>query len=64
MRAHLRLLLLAVQFYTRLPVPTWVGYSDELLNKATVYFPLVGWLVGAWQRAFLRGPTCCFAVPT
>jgi adenosylcobinamide-GDP ribazoletransferase len=46
MRAHLRLLLLAVQFYTRLPVPAWVGYSDDLLNKATVYFPLVGWLVG------------------
>ena len=46
LRAHLRLLLLAVQFYTRLPVPAWVGYSDELLAKATVYFPLVGWLVG------------------
>ncbi|RZK58129.1 MAG: adenosylcobinamide-GDP ribazoletransferase, partial [Hymenobacter sp.] len=39
LRAHLRLLLLAVQFYTRLPVPAWVGYSEELLSQATVYFP-------------------------
>jgi len=45
-RHHLRLLLTAVQFYTRLPVPAWVGHSDDLLNKATVYFPVVGWLVG------------------
>jgi len=45
-RRHLRLLLTAVQFYTRLPVPAWVGYSDEQLNQATVYFPVIGWLVG------------------
>lgn len=45
-RHHLRLFLVAVRFYTRVPVPTWVGYSDELLNQATVYFPAIGWLVG------------------
>jgi adenosylcobinamide-GDP ribazoletransferase len=45
-RHHLCLLLTAVRFYTRLPVPAWVGYSDELLNQATVYFPVIGWLVG------------------
>ena len=55
MRAHLRLLLLAVQFYTRLPVPAWVGYSDELLNRATVYFPLVGWLVGGVAAGVYTG---------
>jgi adenosylcobinamide-GDP ribazoletransferase len=60
MRAHLRLLLLAVQFYTRLPVPTWVGYSDELLNKATVYFPLVGWLVGGVAAAVFVGANFLF----
>ncbi len=60
MRAHLRLLLLAVQFYTRLPVPAWVGYSDELLNKATVYFPLVGWLVGGVAAAIFAGANLLF----
>jgi len=55
LRAHLRLLLLAVQFYTRLPVPAWVGYSDELLNQATVYFPLVGWLVGGVAAGVFAG---------
>lgn len=33
-------------FYTRLPCPAWVGYSDEQLNKSTRYFPSIGWLVG------------------
>jgi adenosylcobinamide-GDP ribazoletransferase len=60
LRAHLRLLLLAVQFYTRLPVPAWVGYSDELLNKATVYFPLVGWLVGSVAAGAFMGANFLF----
>jgi adenosylcobinamide-GDP ribazoletransferase len=60
LRAHLRLLLLAVQFYTRLPVPAWVGYSEELLNKATVYFPLVGWLVGGVAASVFVGANFLF----
>ncbi len=34
-------------FYTRLPVPGWVRYSDDILNRASRYFPLVGLIVGA-----------------
>ena len=45
-RRHLRLLLTAVMFYTRLPCPAWVGHEADQLNRATVYFPLIGWLVG------------------
>ena len=60
LRAHLRLLLLAVQFYTRLPVPAWVGYSDELLNQATVYFPLIGWLVGGVAASVFAGARFLF----
>ena len=45
-RYQLRLLLTAVMFYTRLPCPRWVGHDAETLNRATVYFPLIGWLVG------------------
>src|SRR5215213_7826698 len=46
MKHELRLLFTALQFYTRLPVPRWVGYSETALNQATRYFPLIGWLVG------------------
>ena len=35
-------------FFTRLPVPAWVGYSEEQMNRAARYFPLIGVLVGAW----------------
>jgi adenosylcobinamide-GDP ribazoletransferase len=44
---QIRIFLTAVMFYTRIPVPKWVGYSKENLNKATGYFPLVGVVVGA-----------------
>ncbi len=37
----------ALRFFTRLPVPAWVGHSAEMLNGAARYFPLVGILVGA-----------------
>jgi len=60
LRTHLRLLLLAVQFYTRLPVPAWVGYSEELLGRATVYFPLVGWLVGGVAAGVFAGASWLF----
>lgn len=46
MKHEIRLLFTAIQFYTRLPVPDWVGYSETALNQATRYFPVVGWLVG------------------
>ncbi|RLJ68326.1 adenosylcobinamide-GDP ribazoletransferase [Sulfurisoma sediminicola] len=37
----------ALRFFTRLPVPAWVGHSSEQLNHAARYFPLVGIIVGA-----------------
>ncbi len=40
------LFLLAVQFLTRLPVPRDLEFSDDLLIRATKYYPLVGCLVG------------------
>jgi adenosylcobinamide-GDP ribazoletransferase len=33
-------------FYTRLPVPKNLPYSDEMLNCSTRYFPFIGWIVG------------------
>jgi adenosylcobinamide-GDP ribazoletransferase len=40
------LALAAVQYFTRIPVPAFVGHSQEALNSAARYFPLVGLLVG------------------
>lgn len=36
----------AVRFFTRLPVPGWVGHSAAALNHSARYFPAVGLLVG------------------
>lgn len=38
--------LLAVGFFTRLPVPAVADFHEADLNHAARYFPLVGWLVG------------------
>ncbi len=55
--AALRHYLLALQFFTRIPVTgrlaDWVGYSPALLNASAGHFPGVGWVVGAWGAAVL-----------
>ena len=37
---------LALGFFTRLPIPPGTPFSPALLNHASRYFSLVGWLVG------------------
>jgi adenosylcobinamide-GDP ribazoletransferase len=44
---QLRLFFTALQFFTRLPIPRWVGFDAAWLNQASRYFPLVGWVVAA-----------------
>ncbi|MFW2543572.1 adenosylcobinamide-GDP ribazoletransferase [Primorskyibacter sp. 2E107] len=46
LRLEWTLFLLAVQFLTRLPVPRDLEFSDDLLARATKYYPLVGALIG------------------
>ncbi len=42
--------LLAVQFFTRIPVvgslADWVGFSPSMLRASAAHFPGVGWIVG------------------
>jgi adenosylcobinamide-GDP ribazoletransferase len=45
--AELRYFFTALGYFTRVPVPRWVGYEPHYLNGAARYFPLVGALVGA-----------------
>jgi adenosylcobinamide-GDP ribazoletransferase len=47
MREQWAILLLAVQFLTRLPVPASPGFTPARLTAATRYYPLVGALIGA-----------------
>ena len=42
----MRLFYTALMFYTRLPVPKNTDHSEDLLNRATVFFPVIGWIVG------------------
>lgn len=53
MLRQLRPLLTAVQFFTRIPVPAWVGHSAQQLEQAARYLPLVGMLVGTIAAAAL-----------
>ncbi len=46
LRRELEYFLGAVRFFTRLPVPAWVGHSPAALNQAARYFPAVGLVVG------------------
>ena len=44
---QVRLFFIALQFFTRLPVPRWVGFEPHWLHHASRYFPAVGIVVGA-----------------
>ena len=54
MKAELEYFFAALRFFTRLPVPAWVGHSADQLNGAARYFPLVGIVVGAIGAATTR----------
>ena len=48
----LRHFLLAVQFFSRIPVngrlAAWVGWNPEMQRASAAHLPGVGWLVGLW----------------
>ncbi|HEV7382310.1 MAG TPA: adenosylcobinamide-GDP ribazoletransferase [Dyadobacter sp.] len=46
MKKQSTLFFVALQFYTRFPIPGWVSYSADSLSRATRFLPLIGWLVG------------------
>ena len=45
-KQELETLFGAIRFFTRLPVPAWVGHSSESLQKSSRYMPLIGLIVG------------------
>jgi adenosylcobinamide-GDP ribazoletransferase len=48
---QVRLFFIALQFFTRLPIPSWVGFEASWLQHASRYFPLVGCVVAAIAAA-------------
>ena len=48
---QLRLFFIALQFFTRLPIPHWVGFESDWLHHASRYFPLVGIVVATITSA-------------
>lgn len=55
MKNEFKILLTAFLFYTRIPVPRIPGYTDEWLNRATKYFPFIGWVVGGTSALLFWG---------
>lgn len=39
-------------FYTRIPCPKNIDHNPDYLNKASRYFPLIGWIVGGISFVF------------
>jgi adenosylcobinamide-GDP ribazoletransferase len=48
---QIRLFFIALQFFTRLPIPAWVGFEAHWLQHAARYFALVGCVVAAIAAA-------------
>jgi adenosylcobinamide-GDP ribazoletransferase len=48
---QVRLFFIALQFFTRLPIPAWVGFEASWLQNAARYFPLVGCVVATIAAA-------------
>lgn len=53
MRLQLRLLILALAYFTRLRMPHLSNVTAEELAKSACYLPLAGWLVGGWSALVL-----------
>lgn len=47
MKKELHIFFTALMFYTRIPCPKNIDHHPDYLNKASRYFPVIGWLVGS-----------------
>ncbi len=63
MKNELASFLLAVQFLTRLPVPTDKIFTPQRLTSSVKYYPLVGIVIGTLSAAVYWAATAIFAEP-
>ena len=60
---ELRLFLVAVQFLTRIPVPSFDSFEPSWLDRSAKYFPAVGALVGCLIAAVVLAATTVLPQP-
>jgi len=53
MLRELHLFLSSIQFFTRIPVPAWVGHDSPQLDQVARYLPLIGIVVGLLSASVL-----------
>lgn len=63
LKRELSYFLAALGYFTRVPVPAWVGFSAESLQQAARYLPAVGLLVGGIAAAVFWGAAKLWPVP-
>ncbi len=63
MKRQWQLFLVALQFFTRLPVPEIRDFSNDMLNASARYFPLVGIVVGIFSAFGLWASAQFFPMP-
>ncbi|MFD2890789.1 adenosylcobinamide-GDP ribazoletransferase [Flavobacterium chuncheonense] len=58
MKKEVAIFFTALMFYSRIPCPKNITHDPDYLNKATRYFPLIGWIVGliSGTTYFLMAP--------
>lgn len=52
MKKQIHIFFTALMFYTQIPCPKNIDHNPDYLNKASRYFPLVGWIVGGISFVF------------
>ncbi len=64
----LRTLLVALQFFTRIPLPSawaqWADFSPARMRAAMAHMPAVGWLVGAWAALAFMAARALWGAPS
>jgi adenosylcobinamide-GDP ribazoletransferase len=50
---QVKLLACAIQFLTRIPIPSLAGFQEDWITRAARYFPLVGQVVGGLSALVL-----------
>lgn len=60
MKKELHIFFTALMFYTRIPCPKNMDHDPDNLNKASRYFPLIGWIVGVISFVFYYIGTVLF----
>ena len=60
---ELRLFFVALQFFTRVPVPRWVGFEPDWQNQCARHFALIGVFVGVVAAVVLWAASWLLPLP-